>query len=120
MFVFGGWFESSSSSRMIFLQDFYFLEPSSVIWSVPRVRPAWHHTSPLARLSRVKQATGCPPSARAYAAAVGMKDSFIVVGGTEGHLPWQVDRLFAQPNTQCALTHLRAVQKRRACFFPQV
>ncbi len=38
MFIFGGWFESSSSGRMIFLQDFYFLEPASVIWGVPRVR----------------------------------------------------------------------------------
>ena len=36
------------------------------------------------------QASGCPPSARAYAAAVGLKNSFILVGGSEGHLPWQV------------------------------
>ncbi len=39
MFMFGGWFESSSSGRMFFLQDFYFLEPTSVIWAVPRVGP---------------------------------------------------------------------------------
>ncbi len=38
MFMFGGWFESSSSGRMLHLQDFYFLEPSSVTWNVPRVR----------------------------------------------------------------------------------
>jgi hypothetical protein len=90
MFIFGGWFESSSSSRMYFLQDFYVLDPSSVIWSVPRVR-----CPPLAIAPHdvpVAQASGCPPSARAYAAAVGLKDSFIVVGGTEGHLPWQVGK----------------------------
>jgi hypothetical protein len=38
MFIFGGWFESSSSGRMFFLHDFYCLDPCSVIWSVPRVR----------------------------------------------------------------------------------
>jgi hypothetical protein len=38
MLLFGGWFESSSSGRMLFLQDFYFLLPSSVIWGVPRVK----------------------------------------------------------------------------------
>jgi hypothetical protein len=36
------------------------------------------------------KASGCPPSARAYAAAVGLKDSFVLIGGCEGHLPWQV------------------------------
>ena len=38
MFIFGGWFESSNSGRMFFLQDFYCLDPCSVIWSVPTVR----------------------------------------------------------------------------------
>ena len=101
MFMFGGWFESSSSGRMFYLQDFYFLEPSSVTWNVPRVRQPPH--SPLFALESLArlcvryhmmfmrvQASGCPPSARAYAAAVGLKDSFVLVGGCEGHLPWQV------------------------------
>ncbi len=53
MFIFGGWFESSSSRRMFFLQDFYFLEPSSVIWSVPRVYPPQYPPIPVTPFKKI-------------------------------------------------------------------